>query len=90
MQKSNPFDVSIGIKIPFLRVSVTIEPGSSLLKVRYHELFDLSSVPYKDKSFCKVVPEVVPKTGDVAPNIFRYATVKKASMRRRQHKYDRL
>ena len=27
-------------KIPFFRVSVTIEPGRSLLTVRYHELFD--------------------------------------------------
>ena len=34
------FDVSIGIKIQVLRVSVTIEPGHSLLTVRYHELFD--------------------------------------------------
>jgi hypothetical protein len=40
--KSDSFDVSIGIKIPFLRVSVTIEPGRSLLTVRYHELFDIS------------------------------------------------
>ena len=38
--KSNCFDVSIYIKIPFSRVSVTIEPGRSLLTVRYHELFD--------------------------------------------------
>jgi hypothetical protein len=38
--KSDSFDVSIGIKIPFSRVSVTIEPGRSLLTVRYHELFD--------------------------------------------------
>jgi len=38
--KSDSFDVSIGIKIPFFRVSVTIEPGRSLLTVRYHELFD--------------------------------------------------
>ena len=38
--KSAFFDVSIGI--PFFRVSVTvtIEPGRSLLPVRYHELFD--------------------------------------------------
>ena len=40
--KSDSFDVSIGIKIPFFRVSVTIEPGRSLLTVRYHELFDRS------------------------------------------------
>jgi hypothetical protein len=38
--KSDAFDVSIGIKIPFSRDSVTIEPGRSLLTVRYHELFD--------------------------------------------------
>jgi hypothetical protein len=38
--KSDSFDVSVGIKIPFSRVSVTIEPGRSLLTVRYHELFD--------------------------------------------------
>ena len=38
--KFDPFDVSIDIQIPFSRVSVTIEPGRSLLKVRYHELFD--------------------------------------------------
>ena len=39
----NSFDVSIGIEIPFFRVSVTFEPGSSLLTVRYHELFDVLS-----------------------------------------------
>ena len=33
--KSDSFDVSIGIKNPFSRVSVTIEPGRSLLTVRY-------------------------------------------------------
>ena len=54
--KCDSFDVSIGIKIPFFRVLVTIEPGRSLLQfmgrgtshehhmggatVRYHELFD--------------------------------------------------
>jgi hypothetical protein len=38
--KSDSFDVFIGIKILFFRVSVTIEPGRSLLTVRYHELFD--------------------------------------------------
>ena len=30
--KWNFFDVTIGIKIPFFRVSVTIEPGRSLLQ----------------------------------------------------------
>jgi hypothetical protein len=38
--KSDSFDLSIGTKIPFFRVSVTIEPGRSLLTVRYHELLD--------------------------------------------------
>jgi hypothetical protein len=38
--KSYSFDVPIGIKIPFFRVSVTIEPGRSLLTVRCYELFD--------------------------------------------------
>jgi hypothetical protein len=33
------FDVPVGIKIPFFRVSVTIEPGSSLLTVYCHDLF---------------------------------------------------
>ena len=30
--KCDSFDVTIGIKIPFFRVSVTIEPGHSLLQ----------------------------------------------------------
>ena len=30
--KCDSFDVTIGIKIPFFRVSVTIEPGRSLLQ----------------------------------------------------------
>ena len=30
--KMRYFDVTIGIKIPFFRVSVTIEPGRSLLQ----------------------------------------------------------
>ena len=38
--KFDSFDISIGIKNPFSRVSVTIEPGRSLLTVCYHELFD--------------------------------------------------
>ena len=32
-QKYNSFDVTIGIKILFFRVSVTIEPGRSLLQL---------------------------------------------------------
>ena len=39
-EESNSFDRSVGIKIPFFTVLVTIEPGRSLLTVRYHELFD--------------------------------------------------
>ena len=31
--KCDPFDVAIGIKIPFFRVLVTIEPGRSLLQL---------------------------------------------------------
>ena len=38
--KCDSFDVAIGIKIPFFRVLVTIEPGRSLPTVRYQELFD--------------------------------------------------
>jgi hypothetical protein len=38
--KFDSIDLSIGIKIPFFRVSVTIELGPSLLTVRYPELFD--------------------------------------------------
>ena len=30
--KFDSFDVTIGIKIPFFRISVTIEPGRSLLQ----------------------------------------------------------
>ena len=30
--KKKSFDVTIGIKMPFFRVSVTIEPGRSLLQ----------------------------------------------------------
>ena len=40
IKKFNSSDVSIDIKLRFLRVSDTIEPGRSLLTVRYHELFD--------------------------------------------------
>jgi len=38
--KCDFFYVTIGIKIPFFRVLVTIKPGRSLLP--YHELFDES------------------------------------------------
>jgi len=33
-------DLSIGIELPFFRVLVNIEPGSSLITVHYHELFE--------------------------------------------------
>ena len=36
--KCDSFDVAIDIKIQFFRVLVTIEPGRSLLQIRYHEL----------------------------------------------------
>ena len=42
--KYDSFYVSIGIKIPLFRVSVTIEPGRSLLTVRYHELFEKNAI----------------------------------------------
>jgi len=38
--KANSFDVSIVIEIPFLEISVTIEPAHSLRAVRYNEMFD--------------------------------------------------
>ena len=38
--KCDSFDVTLSIKILFFRVSVTIEPGRSLLQFGYHELFD--------------------------------------------------
>ena len=40
--KCDSFDVAIGIKIPFFRVLVSIEPGRSLITVRYHELFEMA------------------------------------------------
>ena len=38
--KLNSFDVTIGTKIPFIRVLVTIEIGRSLLTLHYCKLFD--------------------------------------------------
>ena len=38
--KYNSFEVTICIKIPFFKVSVTIEPGRSLFTVSYHKLFE--------------------------------------------------
>ena len=38
--KCDSFDVAIDIKIQFFRVLVTIELGSLLTTVCYHELFD--------------------------------------------------
>ena len=37
------FGKSLSIKIQFVRASVTIEPGRSLLTIRYLELFDTTS-----------------------------------------------
>ena len=37
----------IGIKIPFVLVSVTIEQGHSLLTVDYHELFNSFGNAYR-------------------------------------------
>ena len=39
-QKSDSLDASIDIKLPFFRVSITIETSCSYYTVRYHELFD--------------------------------------------------
>ena len=39
-EKLNSFDVSVGVKITFFRVSITIDPGRSLLTIRYHKPFD--------------------------------------------------
>ena len=44
--KYNSFDVTIGRNILFFRVSVSIEPGRSLLQFRYHELFDFVSITF--------------------------------------------
>ena len=38
------FYVSIGIKSSFFRVSVYIEPGHSLLTVRYDKLFEQQNI----------------------------------------------
>ena len=38
--KIDSFDLSVFIKILFLRISVTIEPYYSLLTVHYHKLID--------------------------------------------------
>ena len=43
------FDVTITIKIPYFRVSFTIEPGRSLLQ--FHELFDDDSTSVYKNSF---------------------------------------
>jgi hypothetical protein len=48
--KYDSFDVSIGIKNPFSRVSVTIEPGRSLLTVPYHELFEKKRTRFRKKN----------------------------------------
>ena len=49
--KCDSFDVAIGIKIPFFRVLVTIEPGRSLLQfVTTNCLINLC-IDWKKKSF---------------------------------------
>ena len=54
--KFDSFDVAIGIKIPFFRVSVTIEPGLSFTTVRYHELFD-SVARFRNLNYLSQVPQ---------------------------------
>ena len=39
-ERSDSFDISYSIEIPFFRVSFTIEPGRSLLQFVTHKLFD--------------------------------------------------
>jgi hypothetical protein len=43
---SDFFDVPIVNKIPFFRISVTIELGHSLLTLRYHELFETKIINF--------------------------------------------
>ena len=43
--KCDSFDVTIGIKIPFFRVSVTIEPGRSLLQLVTTNCLNLKFCP---------------------------------------------
>ena len=50
--KCDSFDVAIGIKIQFLRVLVTIEPGRSLLQfVTMNCLIKLEDKQYKQRYF---------------------------------------
>ena len=42
--KCDSFDVIIGIKISFFRVSVTIEPGRSLLQLPRNKVFEKNFV----------------------------------------------
>ena len=51
--KFNSFDVAIGIKIPFFRVLVTIEPGRSLLQFVTAKLFDRNRTKISDKERVK-------------------------------------
>ena len=51
--KFNCFDASIDIKFLFFRVSITFEPGRSLLTVRYHELWEATVYLGKVKIFSK-------------------------------------
>ena len=50
--KCDFFYVTIGIKIPFFRVLVTIEPGRSLFTLSYHELFDIAPYFQLKKTCC--------------------------------------
>ena len=48
--KCDSFDVTIGIKIPFFRVSVTIEPGRSLLQFVTTNCLILNGSVYQSNS----------------------------------------
>ena len=48
-------NISIYIKIPFFRVSVTIESGRSILLIVLITLMYYSGIPYKDKTFANAV-----------------------------------
>ena len=50
--KCDSFDVAIGIKIPFFRVLVTIEPGRSLLQFVTTNCL-IQNVPIKKKGSVK-------------------------------------
>ena len=67
--KCDSFDVAIGIKIPFFRVSVTIEPGRFLLQfVTTNCLIKLEDKQYKQRYFIS------------NDNTIKYANTKKDRM----------